>query len=232
LFTPTGGLGYNTAVEDVVNLAWKLTAMVQGWGGPRLLDTYEIERRQIAVRNTGFAKYFADTVGRFVPAPEIEDNTPAGEAARAEAGVLLNRHVREEFNIPGITFGARYDGSPIIASDGKGPPPDKMNDYVPSAVPGGRAPHVWLGDGRSLYDTLGFEFSLLRLGTTPPDAEPFVAAAQARGMKLTIVDRREAEIRDLYEADLALIRPDQIVAWRGNRVPDDPAALLAQLTGG
>jgi hypothetical protein len=99
-------------------------------------------------------------------------------------------------------------------------------------VPGGRAPHVWLGDGRSLYDTLGFEFSLLRLGTTPPDAEPFVAAAQARGMKLTIVDRREAEIRDLYEADLALIRPDQIVAWRGNRVPDDPAALLAQLTGG
>jgi 2-polyprenyl-6-methoxyphenol hydroxylase-like FAD-dependent oxidoreductase len=232
LFTPTGGLGYNTAVEDVVNLAWKLTAMVQGWGGPRLLDTYETERRRVAVRNTGFAKYFADTVGGFVPAPEIEDDTPAGTAAREAAGVLLNRHVREEFNIPGITFGARYDGSPIVAEDGKTPPPDKMNDYVPSAVPGGRAPHVWLRDGRSLYDTLGFEFSLLRLGSHAPDTANLAKAAQARGLPLTVVDRPEAEIRDLYEADLALIRPDQIVAWRGNRVPDDPAAMLMQLTGG
>jgi 2-polyprenyl-6-methoxyphenol hydroxylase-like FAD-dependent oxidoreductase len=236
LFTPTGGLGYNTAIEDVVNLAWKLTAVVQGWGGSSLLATYEPERRGIARRNTGFAKYFADTVGHFVPAAEIEDATPAGEAARAEAGVLLNRHVREEFNIPGITFGARYDGSPLIASDGiadgGGPPPDRMNDYMPSAVPGGRAPHVWLVDGRSLYDTLGFEFSLLRLGPKPPDAGNFAKAAQARGLPLTIVDRPEAEIRDLYGADLALIRPDQIVAWRGNRVPEDPAALLAQLSGG
>ena len=232
LFTPTGGLGYNTAVEDVVNLAWKLTAMVQGWGGPRLLDTYETERRRVAGRNTGFAKYFADTVGGFVPAPEIEDDTPAGEAAREAAGVLLNRHVREEFNIPGITFGARYDGSSIIAGDGTAPPPDKMNEYVPSAVPGGRAPHAWLRDGRSLYDTLGFEFSLLRLGPHAPNVANLAKAAQALGIPLTIVDRPEAEFRDLYEADLALIRPDQIVAWRGNRLPDDPAALLAQLTGG
>jgi hypothetical protein len=146
--------------------------------------------------------------------------------------VLLNRHVREEFNIPGVTFGARYDGSPIIAGDGKPPPPDKMNDYVPSAVPGGRAPHAWLADGRSLYDTLGFAFSLLRLGPRAPNAANLAKAAAARGMPLTIVDRPETEIRDLYEADLALIRPDQIIAWRGNRVPDDPAALLAQLTGG
>jgi 2-polyprenyl-6-methoxyphenol hydroxylase-like FAD-dependent oxidoreductase len=236
LFTPTGGLGYNTAIEDVVNLAWKLTAVVQGWGSAALLDTYESERRSIALRNTGFAKYFADTVGKFVPAPEIEDDTPAGAAARAEAGVLLNRHVREEFNIPGITFGARYDGSPIIAgdgvSDGRGPPPDKMNDYVPSAVPGGRAPHAWLSEGRSLYDTFGFAFSLLRLGAKPPEAAGFAQAAQARGLPLTIVDRPEIEIRDLYGADLVVIRPDQIVAWRGNHVPDDPARLLAQVTGG
>jgi 2-polyprenyl-6-methoxyphenol hydroxylase-like FAD-dependent oxidoreductase len=232
LFTPTGGLGYNTAVEDVVNLAWKLTAAVQGWGGPRLLETYETERRRVAIRNTGFAKYFADTVGKFVPAPEIEEDTQAGAAARATAGALLNRHVREEFNIPGITFGARYDGSPIIASDGSAPPPDKMNDYVPSAVPGGRAPHAWLADGRSLYDTFGFEFSLLRLGPNPPETSGLAQASQARGLPLTTVDRPDAEIRDLYGADLALIRPDQIVAWRGNRLPEDPAALLAQVAGG
>ena len=232
LFTPTGGLGYNTAVEDVVNLAWKLTAVIQGWGKPALLDTYESERRSIALRNTGFAKYFADTVGKFVPATEIEDDTPAGAIARETAGILLNRHVREEFNIPGITFGARYDSSPIIAGDGSAPPPDKMNDYMPSSVPGGRAPHAWLSDGRSLYDTFGFEFSLLRLGANAPDTAALAKAAQARSLPLTVVARPETDIRDLYGADLALIRPDQIVAWRGNRVPDDPAALLAQLTGG
>ncbi len=232
LFTPTGGLGYNTAVEDVVNLAWKLTAVIQGWGKPALLDTYETERRGIALRNTGFARYFADTVGKFVPATEIEDDTPTGAAARETAGILLNRHVREEFNIPGITFGARYDSSPVIAGDGSPPPPDKMNDYVPSAVPGGRTPHAWLSDGRSLYDTFGFEFSLVRLGPKAPDTSSLAKVAQARGMPLTIVDRPETDLRDLYGADLALVRPDQIVAWRGNRTPDDPAALLAQLTGG
>jgi hypothetical protein len=204
---------------------------VQGWGGPRLLATYETERRQVAIRNTGFAKYFADTVGGFVPAAEIEDDTPAGAAARAAAGVLLNRHVREEFNIPGITFGARYDGSPIIAGDGQTPPADKMNEYVPSAVPGGRAPHAWLADGRSLYDTLGFEFSLLRLGPNAPSGALFAKAAAAHGIPLALVDRPEAEIRDLYEADLALIRPDQHVAWRGSRLPADCDALWAQVTG-
>lgn len=232
LFTPTGGLGYNTAIEDVVNLAWKLAASVQGWGGPRLLATYETERRHVARRNTGFARYFADSIGNFVVPQGIEDNTPEGAAAREKAGVYLNRHVREEFNIPGITFGARYDGSPIIAGDGTAPPPDQMNDYVPTATPGGRAPHAWLGDGRSLYDTLGFEFSLLRLGSKAPDAAPFVDAAAKRGIPLSVVDRPEEELRDLYQADLALIRPDQIVAWRGRRAPDDAEKLLATVTGG
>jgi hypothetical protein len=99
-------------------------------------------------------------------------------------------------------------------------------------VPGGRAPHAWLADGRSLYDSFGFEFSLLRLGPKPPAASDIAKAAQGRGLPLAIVDRPESEIRDLYGADLALIRPDQIVAWRGNRVPEDPAAVLARLTGG
>jgi 2-polyprenyl-6-methoxyphenol hydroxylase-like FAD-dependent oxidoreductase len=231
LFTPTGGLGYNTAIEDAVNLGWKLAAVVKGWGGAQLLDSYERERKPAAERNTGYSRYYANSIGNFTPAPEIEDESAAGDAARQEAGIYLNRHVREEFNIPGITFGARYDGSPIIAGDGATPPPDRANEYIPSAVPGGRAPHVWLSDGRSLYDTLGFEFSLLRLGPSASDGVGFADAAAARGIPLTIVDRPEAEIRDLYEADLALIRPDQIVAWRGNRIPEDVDKLLARVTG-
>jgi 2-polyprenyl-6-methoxyphenol hydroxylase-like FAD-dependent oxidoreductase len=225
LFTPAGGLGYNTAVEDAVNLGWKLNAVLKGWGGAALLDTYEVERQAIAKRNTAYARGFADSLGLFVPPPELEDEGPAGEAARKLTGDHFNHHARFEFNIPGITFGGRYDGSPIIVPDGTAPPPDAPNSYQPTATPGGRAPHLWLGDGRSLYDTLGFEFTLLALGAKPADAAPFRAAAAAMNMPLAIVPIPGDEARDLYGADLALIRPDQIVAWRGNSAADATGVL-------
>jgi hypothetical protein len=155
---------------------------------------------------------------------------PAGGAARKRTGDHFNYHARFEFNIPGITFGGRYDGSPVIVGDGTAPPPDKPNEYAPTACPGGRAPHLWLGDGRSLYDALGFEFTLLRLGATPPDAAPFHAAAEALNIPLAIVHIPDDEARDLYEADLALIRPDQIVAWRGNAAADT-MDVLRQVAG-
>jgi 2-polyprenyl-6-methoxyphenol hydroxylase-like FAD-dependent oxidoreductase len=230
LFTPTGGLGYNTAVEDAVNLGWKLAAVLAGWGGPGLIDSYEPERQAIAKRNTAYARKFADSVGLFVPPLELEDDSTAGEAARQRTGEHLNAHARFEFNIPGVTFGGRYDGSPIIVSDRTLPPPDSINAYVPSACPGGRAPHLWLGEGRSLYDALGSELTLLRLGPRPPDAAPFVDAAAAHGIPLAILDLAGEEARDLYEADLALIRPDQIVAWRGN-ASADATAVLRRATG-
>ena len=230
LFTPTGGLGYNTAVEDAVNLGWKLAAVIKRQAGPTLLDTYSIERRPLAMRNTGYAQAFADSLGMFQPGPEIEDDTPAGAAARQQAGAYLNAHARAEFNIPGITFGGRYDGSPIIVGDGTAPPPDAINTYVPSACPGGRAPHLWLGQGCSLYDAFGFEWTLLRLGPHAPESVGFVRAAAALGLDLTVLDLPSEEARDLYGADLALIRPDQIVAWRGN---DDGGAeaVLRQVVG-
>src|SRR4051812_1818926 len=230
LFTPAGGLGYNTAVEDAINLAWKLSAVLNGWGGPALLDSYEIERQAIARRNTTHARGFADSLGLFVPPPELEDETPTGEAARKLTGDHFNHHARFEFNIPGITFGGRYDGSPMIVSDGTAPPPDAVNTYQPTGCPGGRAPHLWLGDGRSLYDALGFEFTLLQLARKPVDAAPFRAAAAAMQMPLSIVPIAGDEARELYGADLALIRPDQIVAWRGNAA-SGAADVLRRATG-
>jgi len=222
LFTPTGGLGYNTAVEDAVNLGWKLAAVLKKSAAPRLLESYEAERRPLALRNTGYAKRFADSLGLFEPVGEIEDPGPAGEEARRRAGAYLEAHGRAEFNIPGVTFGGRYDGSPAIVSDGKPPPADAADVYVPSACPGGRPPHLWLPDGRSLYDLFGFEWTLLRMGK--PRGEGFLAGP----IDVKPVDLPQA--RDLYEADLALIRPDQVVAWRG--ASDDGAAgILAELTG-
>ena len=231
LFTTTGGLGYNTAVDDAVNLGWKLAGAVNGSLGPAVLDSYEIERQPLAVRNTTFAGLFADSVGNFLPVSEIEADTPAGDAARVHAGNYLLNHARAEFNIPGITFGARYDGSPIICSDGTSPPPDTPNQYVPSATPGGRAPHMWLdGAGTSLYDIFGFDWTLLRLGAAPPDVEPFSRAAATVGINLKIVDVPAVEARDLYGADLVLIRPDQVVAWRG-RSAVEASAVLSQVCG-
>jgi 2-polyprenyl-6-methoxyphenol hydroxylase-like FAD-dependent oxidoreductase len=232
LFTPTGGLGYNTAVEDAVNLGWKLAAVINGWGGAGLLDTYELEREPIARRNTRFARMFAESVGGFAVPPEIEEDTEAGKAARFTVGEHLSGHARAEFNIPGITFGGRYDGSPLIVPDGTHPPADSPNVYQPSASPGGRAPHAWLSDGRSLYDALGFEFSLLKLGGNGASPNALLDAAQSKGLPLEFIDLSDEGLRDLYEADLAIVRPDQIVCWRGNEPPPDAGSLLDRIAGG
>ena len=214
LFTPTGGLGYNTAIEDAVNLGWKLASVVKGASPAALLDTYEVERRPVALRNTNYARRFADSLGLFTPAPEIELDTDEGREARRIAGAYLEQHARAEFNIPGVTFGCRYDGSPIIVSDGSQPPPDAANVYVPTACPGGRAPHVWLEDRASLYDLFGFEWTLLQFGEVASAQAAVADAIDKLGVDVKLVTLSPA-LRDLYDADLALIRPDQIVAWRG-----------------
>ncbi len=230
LFTPAGGLGYNTAVEDAVNLGWKLAAAVKGIAGPRLLPSYASERQALAIRNTGYARALAKSLGDFVPDPELESEGSRGDALRATAGAYLDGHASREFNIPGITFGGRYDGSPVILPDGTQPPPDTANVYVPSATPGGRPPHLWLADGRSLYDLFGPDWTLLDLGETAVDVAPIRRAAEALGIDLTVVPVQESGLRDLYKADLALIRPDQIVAWRGNEMRD-PAVVFRHLLG-
>lgn len=229
LFTPTGGLGYNTAVEDAVNLGWKLAHVIRGQAPDTLLASYELERKPLALRNTAYARQFADSIGLFEAAASLEDDSPAGAQARAAASEYLNGHVRREFNIPGVTFGGRYDGSPVIVADGTSPPPDAPNTYVPSACPGGRPPHAWLADGRSLYDSFHTEWTLLALGPDAPDTQAYVRAAQALGLDLKVVHHARAELRALYEAPLALIRPDQIVAWRGH-ADDAAATVLAQAT--
>lgn len=231
LFTPAGGNGYNTAVEDAVNLGWKLAAVLKGIGGSELLPSYGFERQKLAFRNTGYARRLAESIGNFVPVPELEMSSAAGDKARIEAGEYLGAHARREFNIPGITFGGRYDGSPIIVGDGAALPEDAINVYVPTASPGGRPPHLWLSDDESLFDRLGVEWTLLRLGAMPPDVSVFLSRSAAMGVELKVVDIPLDEARELYEADLALIRPDQIVAWRGNGAPVDVNALFNRVLG-
>ena len=230
LFTPTGGLGYNTAVEDAVNLGWKLASVIQGQASPALLDSYERERQPLARRNTGYARRFADSVGLFQATPSLEGDGEQGARARAEASAHLDAHVRMEFNIPGVTFGGRYEASPVIVGDGCAPPPDAANTYIPSACPGGRPPHAWLGDGESLYDRFGRDWTLLCLQSPKGAEHGFVAQAQARGLDLKVVALDAPALRALYEAPMVLIRPDQIVAWRGH-ASDGALQVLDQVLG-
>jgi 2-polyprenyl-6-methoxyphenol hydroxylase-like FAD-dependent oxidoreductase len=232
LFTPTGGFGMNTGIDDASNLAWKLAAMVQGWGRGGLLATYEIERMPIAVRNTDAARKLTANIGETDVNPEIERDTAAGEAARRAAGAML-ANFSEQFGSIGVQLGVRYDGSSVIIFDG-GAPADNLVKYTPTSVPGGRAPHIWLDEkrtyGNSLYDRLGTSFTLLRLGPHPPDTSRMMTAAARQSIPLKVLDVPDIDARDLYERDLVIIRPDQHVAWRGN-VSADPDRLFAQVIG-
>jgi 2-polyprenyl-6-methoxyphenol hydroxylase-like FAD-dependent oxidoreductase len=230
LFTPTGGLGYNTAVDDAVNLGWKLASVVRGQAPQALLDSYEAERRPLAERNTGYARRFADSIGLFAAVPELDEDSDRGRAAREAAGAYLNEHARLEFNIPGVTFGGRCDASPVIVGDGTPPPADDPGVYVPTAQPGGRPPHAWLDDGRSLFDLFHAEWTLLALGPEAPATAPFEEAARRAGLDLGVVRLPQPALAQLYAAPLVLIRPDQIVAWRGDSARD-AGEVLAVVTG-
>jgi hypothetical protein len=229
LFTPTGGLGYNTAIEDAVNLGWKLASVIQGQSPERLLETYASERHPLAQRNTGYARRFADSVGLLTAGPELDEDSPQGQAARAHAGQHLNAHVRMEFNIPGVTFGGRYDASEIIVRDGSSPPADDPNIYTATACPGGRPPHTWLADGRSLFDSFHTGWTLLVLGPRPPEVHAFENNALAKHMDMKVVVHEDPAIQALYEEPLTLIRPDHIVAWRGQDASDCEAVLQTVL---
>ncbi len=233
LLWPLGGFGMNTAIGDAVDLAWKLAAQVQGWGGPLLLDSYEIERRPIGVRNVEEAATIraADTQ---IPISDVMDtDTPEGARLREQAARLIEATRREEFAIesPGIDLGYRYDESPICVPDGTPPPPYDTDSYTPTTRPGARAPHVWLRDGRSTLDLFGSGFTLLRLGPRAPDTGGLEAAARAAGVPLTVLHLDQPDVVAAYERALVLVRPDGHVAWRADAPPPDAGRIIDRVRG-
>ena len=104
-----------------------------------------------------------------------------------------------------------------------------MAEFTPSSVPGCRAPHLRI-DGRSLYDALGPDYTLLRLDPAVP-VDGLVQAARERGVPLAVLDLSGAEARELYGHNLVLVRPDQHVAWRGEAEPADPMGLVDLIRG-
>jgi 2-polyprenyl-6-methoxyphenol hydroxylase-like FAD-dependent oxidoreductase len=231
LFCPTGGVGMNTGIGDAINLGWKLDAVLAGWAPPSLLDSYEIERQPVAVRNSTEAAANADRIDATMHA------TPANVAAEDEAGEVARgtlteslRRLSRQFNASGLQLGHRYDTSPLCIQDGSPAPPDNPNVYVPVARPGSRAPHLWLEDGRSTLDLFsGHGFTLLRLGADAPDATPLLSMARACGMPLSVQAVTQADVQQLYAARLVLVRPDGYVAWRADIFPEGDSALATLL---
>ena len=231
VMSPTGGFGMNTGIQDAVDFSWKVDACLAGWGGTRLLDSYEIERRPVAQRNvaeaTGNLGRMRSTQGY---AALLED-TPEGARQRAVLGREFSEAMRREWYTLGIHLGYRYDESPICWPDGTAAPPMETMSYKPTARPGARAPHVWLKDGRSTLDLFGRGFVLLRIGANTPSAQPLLEAASQRGAPLTQVALDEPEVARVYERQLVLVRPDGHVAWRGDRMPPDPLRLIDGVRG-
>jgi hypothetical protein len=226
---PWGGHGFNTCVGDAVNIGWKLAAVLQGWAPASLLDSYEAERRPVALRTIVAAGNQEAFLAPSFAAPELDDDGPAGRARR-ESLVPALRVKDAEFHSLGLVLGYDYPDSPVVVPDGRPVPEQELSRYRPSGHPGARLPHTWLPDDGSIYDLLGEGFALLRLS---PDADtaPLADAATRRGLPLRVLDLAlRRELRDPYGADLVLVRPDQHVAWRGASA-EAPDAVLARVVG-
>lgn len=229
---PTGGFGMNTGVGDAVDIGWKLAAVLAGWGGARLLDSYTAERKPIAMINVSEAAEMRASYDTQTPfSPEIEENSDEGKQLRekARAAILRTRAKEFQHDSAGIELGYRYENSPICVADGTPPPALDHGLYTPSTWPGVRAPHAWLKDGRSTLDLFGKGFVLMNFSSANTSA--ISAAADRVGLPMEVISLNDEKIRQIYEQDLVLVRPDGHVAWRGAAVPVNAAALVDKVRG-
>ena len=233
LVIPQGGLGMNTGIGDATDLAWKLAGVLHGWGGPGLLDSYEIDRRQVALRNVRASEYAAlgTAEWRRASTAEVGDDTPQGARIRADVAGLADVHQRKGHEMTGIELGYRYVDSPLISYDPAGSTDDGYAyTYRPRSEPGFRLPHAWCADGTALHDHLGSGYTVIRLGGDA-DTAKLEQAVRETGAPVTVHHLDEPHLRALYCADLFLLRPDLHIAWRGDVAPADAAVLADLVTG-
>lgn len=233
LWIPLGGYGMNAGIADAANLAWMLASTLNGWATPGILDAYDAERRPITDQASRLISDIAQKVAlqqREISA-DIERQDSVGQAARVRVGKEAYDLDVQQQCCGGLNFGYYYDDSPIIAYDDERPPAYTMGTFTSSTVPGCRAPHLWLEGRRSLYDAFGPDYTLLRLDPTTR-VTGIVEAAAKRNVPLTVVDVNAPEAWELYRRKLVLVRPDQHVAWRGDREPAAPLDLIDLVRGG
>ncbi len=231
---PTGGFGMNTGVGDAVDIGWKLAAILQAWGGARLLDSYTAERKPIAMINVNEAAEMRANFDNQTPfSPKIEEDSEEGKQLREKArGVIMRTRAKEfQHDSAGIELGYRYENSPICVADGTAAPELDHGLYVPSTWPGVRAPHVWLKDGRSTLDLFGKGFTLMNLSIKPTNTSAITEAASRVGLPLQTIQINESIVRETYERPFVLVRPDGHIAWRGEAIPNNASAMIDKVRG-
>jgi hypothetical protein len=210
--TPAGGMGMNTGVQDVHNLAWKLAAVLHGHAGEALLDTYEAERRPAAARNVAWSLDNWTSLRARKPWPS--PGNPNTEA---------------------IDLGAVYKSAAVV-QDQMQDVEDGL-ERVPSGRPGGRAPHLWFNGPagpQSTLDLFDRRFTLLTAPAGRAWAEPAAAPTRAPGVPfdvVTITNPRWADAYGVASDGAALVRPDGHVGWRGRSCSRDSLADLAATLG-
>ncbi|MEU6577818.1 FAD-dependent monooxygenase [Streptomyces sp. NPDC046805] len=231
--SPTGAFGSNTGIQDAHNLAWKLAAVLDGWAAPDLLETYDTERRPVAVATSAraSARSVEHSHPGFAPAPGV---------GGAKRGGILN-----------VVLGYRYLQGAVVGADPEQPVvPDGLGL---NGQPGSRAPHLWLRRSGTRLSTLDlYERSLVLLTDAPDDAGWYSAAraiaaraiAERDGVRLDAYrigpsadadltyDTRGTDWAELHgtTADGAvLVRPDGFVAWRSTGAVPDPEATLRKV---
>lgn len=218
---PYGAYGLNTGLEDAVNLGWKLAAVLQGWGGPRLLDSYTLERRPI----------FAET------GQAITDGIESDRAFLARYSPHRDRNEFEQAwggrtsgDTAPVSYEPHYEGSPVVWGPA-GSACSVHGRHTLQARAGHHLAPALLSSGSNVFEQLSRSFTLVAF---TEDRQPVVAfqdAAQALRIPLNAVVDTSDAARSAYGSRYILVRPDQYVAWTGNQLPVNPAALLSRVAG-
>jgi len=218
---PYGAHGLNAGLEDAVNLGWKLAAVLQGWGGPRLLASYTGERRPIFVE-TG--QTITDGIERdraFLA--RYDPHRDRREFEHAWGGLSSGE-------TPPASYEPHYEGSPIVWG-----PADSTcgvhGRHTFEARPGHHLAPVLLSSGRNIFEYLGGSCTLIALTEDPAPVTALQEVAADLRMPLRIVVDASDDCRSAYGCRYVLVRPDQYIAWTGNQLPADAPALLRRMAG-
>ena len=220
---PYGGYGINTGFEDARNLAWKLSACLNGWGGPRLLDSYSAERHAV----------FASTRDDFIARSIINDRhftetfDPRSDLAAFE-DAWAQRATDDDSMV--THYLPHYAGSPIICGE-PGAVSGAKGQHTVTAQAGHHLSPAPMPDGADLWHELGAGFTLMNLAGDAGLANAFTSAARQLGIPLKTLNLASAKLMDLYGAEAILVRPDHFVTWTGSAARADAIKILGRATG-
>lgn len=237
--SPTAGLGMNTGIGDAVDLSWKLSACIQGWGGLALLDSYGKERLPIAERFTRFSTGNLNTMKSAPGNERINEDSDAGRETRRQVGRYLEDGLRREWFSLNMHLGNRYTDSNVIVYNEVESPEEIEREYLEPSIyiqstrPGARAPHAWLRDGRSTLDLFGNGFVCVVFSEADEQAARKIVepAAKAQSVPMQVVRLTEPEIANIYDRRFVIVRPDGHVGWRDEKLPSDFSPIITTLIG-